>query len=221
MGRDDRDRGRKRDRSRERSWERSRDRRDRKGGRSRDRSTDSSRSDESDGERERRRRLAGKITNKLLAHQDKDTAADGPRKRFVWAKKIEKDIVEHGRGVDDYKADAERRRMEERMREIEKVKELRAQRERERQEREAEKELLNREKAHAEALELDRKEELFHLTNAIRRSEVTLRPSRHPPSFQPRTLPIVDPIHRFRVIPRPHPLSCASDASSARVTSSQ
>jgi len=106
---------------------------------------------------------------------------DGPRARFVWGKKIERDIVERGKGLDEFKGDAEKRRMEERLREIEKVKELRAVRERERLEREAEKELENRQKTYAEAAELDAKEDAFHLANAVKRSEIRLSEHRAKP----------------------------------------
>ena len=65
---------------------------------------------------------------------------------------------------------AERRRHEERLKEIEKVKQQREQRERERVEKEEEREIMAREEALIEAVELEKKEEEFHLQQAKARA---------------------------------------------------
>ena len=70
---------------------------------------------------------------------------------------------------------AERRRHEERLKEIEKVKQQREQRERERVEKEEEREIMAREEALIEAVELEKKEEEFHLQQAKMRSDIRVR----------------------------------------------
>jgi hypothetical protein len=95
----------------------------------------------------------------------------------VWHKKIEKSLMS---GVDakELGLKAERRRHEERLKEIEKVKQQREQRERERVEKEEEREIMAREEALIEAVELEKKEEEFHLQQAKMRSDIRVKEGR-------------------------------------------
>ena len=100
--------------------------------------------------------------------------------RFVWHKKIEKSLMA---GVDakDLGLKAEKARHEARLREIEKVKQQREQREREKMEKEEEREIIAREEALIEAVELEKREEQFHLDQAKARAEIRLREGRGRP----------------------------------------
>ena len=92
------------------------------------------------------------------------------------AKKIEKSLVN---GVDPKELGLRlKRRHEERLKEIEKVKMQREQRDRERMEKEEEREIMQREEALIEAVELEKKEEEFHLQQAKVRSEIRVREGR-------------------------------------------
>ena len=95
----------------------------------------------------------------------------------MWHKKIEKSLMS---GVDakELGLKAERRRHEERLKEIEKVKQQREQRERERVEKEEEREIMAREEALIEAVELEKKEEEFHLQQAKMRSDIRVKEGR-------------------------------------------
>jgi hypothetical protein len=97
--------------------------------------------------------------------------------RFVWHKKIEKSLMA---GVDakDLGLKAEKARHEARLLEIEKVKQQREQRDREKMEKEQERELMQREEALIEAVELEKKEEEFHVKQAKMRSDIRVREGR-------------------------------------------
>ena len=97
--------------------------------------------------------------------------------RFVWRKKIEKSLMD---GVDpkDLGLTAEKRRHEQRLLEIEKVKKQREQREVEKMEKELEREVLQREEALIEAVELEKKEEEFHVLQAKMRSDMRVEQGR-------------------------------------------
>ena len=97
--------------------------------------------------------------------------------RFVWHKKIEKSLMA---GVDakDLGLKAEKARHEARLLEIEKVKQQREQRDREKMEKEQERELMQREEALIEAVELEKKEEEFHVAQAKMRSDIRVREGR-------------------------------------------
>ena len=97
--------------------------------------------------------------------------------RFVWHKKIEKSLMS---GVDakDLGLKAEKARHEARLLEIEKVKQQREQRDREKMEKEQERELMQREEALIEAVELEKKEEEFHVAQAKMRSDIRVREGR-------------------------------------------
>jgi len=154
-------------------------------------STDSS-SDSSDDRRKHRRaeKLAKKVARHLEKHEhhhgttytDEDNPFGDPTlsKRFVWTKKIEKKI-EQGVDVKELTAKAEQRRHQERMEEIEKVKRRREQRELEREEGVKEHERLARENAMQEAVQLEEKEEEFHLQQAKLRSFQRIQAGRAKP----------------------------------------
>jgi hypothetical protein len=97
--------------------------------------------------------------------------------RFVWHKKIEKSLMA---GVDakDLGLKAEKARHEARLLEIEKVKQQRERRDREKMEKEQERELMQREEALIEAVELEKKEEEFHVKQAKMRSDIRVREGR-------------------------------------------
>ena len=97
--------------------------------------------------------------------------------RFVWGKKIEKQLVD-GADVRDLTAKAEQRRQNERMEEIEKVQKRREQREAERAAMVEELEMIQRERAMVEAVELEKKEEEFHLEQAKVRARQRLEAGR-------------------------------------------
>lgn len=97
--------------------------------------------------------------------------------RFVWGKKIEKQLVD-GADVKDLTAKAEQRRQNDRMEEIEKVQKRREQREAERAAMAEELEMIQRERAMAEAVELEKKEEEFHLEQAKVRARQRLAAGR-------------------------------------------
>lgn len=150
-------------------------------------SSDSSDSDSENSEEQRRHRAA-KMAKKLAARLKQGEIAGytdnvnpfgdaNLTERFVWHKKIEKSLVN---GVDpkELGLKAEKRRHEERLKEIEKVKMQREQRDRERMEKEEEREIMQREEALIEAVELEKKEEEFHLQQAKVRSEIRVREGR-------------------------------------------
>ena len=95
----------------------------------------------------------------------------------MWHKKIEKSLMA---GVDakDLGLKAEKARHEARLLEIEKVKQQREQRDREKMEKEQERELMQREEALIEAVELEKKEEEFHVAQAKMRSDIRVREGR-------------------------------------------
>ena len=154
-------------------------------------STDSS-SDSGDDRRKHHRaeKLAKKVARHLEKHEhhhgttytDEDNPFGDPTlsKRFVWTKKIEKKI-EQGVDVKELTAKAEQRRHQERIEEIEKVKRRREQRELEREEGVKEHERLARENAMQEAVQLEEKEEEFHLQQARLRSFQRIQAGRAKP----------------------------------------
>ncbi len=97
--------------------------------------------------------------------------------RFVWGKKIEKQLVE-GADIHDLTAKAEQRKQAHRLEEIEKVQKRREQREAERTAMQEELEMIQRERAMAEAVDLERKEEEFHLEQAKVRARQRLAAGR-------------------------------------------
>ncbi len=100
--------------------------------------------------------------------------------RFVWRKKIEKDLTQ-GLSPSEMSLEAERRRQKERMAEIEKVKKRREERAIEKAQHEEEMAMLARERARAEYQDWEKKEEEFHFEQSKVRSEIRLREGRAKP----------------------------------------
>mmetsp|Transcript_35503 Transcript_35503/g.68061 ORF Transcript_35503/g.68061 Transcript_35503/m.68061 type:complete len:669 (-) Transcript_35503:338-2344(-) len=156
-------------------------------------SDSSSSSSSSEDEAEKKRLRAEKKARKLGKRLKTDTAEqagytneDNPfgdnniTERFVWHKKLEKQISE---GVDprELGVRAEKRKQEDRLKEIERVKKRREDRETEKAAQEEEKDMMMRERAIAEAVELEKKEEEFHLNQAKERSTIRLKEGRAKP----------------------------------------
>ncbi|KAL9235978.1 hypothetical protein vseg_010694 [Gypsophila vaccaria] len=100
--------------------------------------------------------------------------------KFVWRKKIEKEVTT-GVPLEEYTVKAEKRRQRERMAEIEKVKKRREERALEKAQREEEMMLLARERSRAEADDFEKKEEEFHFDQSKVRSKIRLREGRMKP----------------------------------------
>ncbi|KAJ1293182.1 hypothetical protein BS78_01G048300 [Paspalum vaginatum] len=98
---------------------------------------------------------------------------------FVWRKKIERDVSQ-GQKV-DISVKSEKKRQQERMAEIEKVKKRREERAIEKAQHEEEMALLARERARAEFQDWEKKEEEFHFDQSKVRSEIRLREGRTKP----------------------------------------
>ncbi|KAF8073139.1 hypothetical protein HT031_000800 [Scenedesmus sp. PABB004] len=118
----------------------------------------------SDSEEERRRIKAEKKARKVEEYWSKQASKGGPAK-FVWGKKIERDLMA-GKDVREFTAAATQRKHEERMAEIEKVQKRREEKELEKERMEEELALLQRQRLAAEAVEQEQKEEEFHLQQA-------------------------------------------------------
>ncbi|XP_042010745.1 cactin-like [Salvia splendens] len=100
--------------------------------------------------------------------------------KFVWRKKIEKDVSQ-GVPLDEFSLKSEKKRQKERKAEIEKVKKRREERAIEKAQREEEMALLARERARAEFQDWEKKEEEFHFDQSKIRSEIRLREGRMKP----------------------------------------
>eukprot|EP00884_Botryococcus_braunii_P020423 jgi/Botrbrau1/7064/Bobra.0165s0087.1 len=158
-------------------------------------------SDDDDRKARRAEKLAKKVTKHLKKHAtighgyvDTENPFNDANlsERFVWGKKIEKQLRE-GADVRELTARAERERQLERLKEIEKVKKRREEREIERAQQEEELSMLARERAVAEGYEMEKKEEEFHLDQAKARSARRLREGRaRPIDNLARNLHLVD-----------------------------
>ncbi|KAJ9555746.1 hypothetical protein OSB04_010360 [Centaurea solstitialis] len=100
--------------------------------------------------------------------------------KFVWRKKIERDVTQ-GAPLDMFSVKAEKKRQKERMAEIEKVKKRREERAIEKAQHEEEMALLARERARAEFQDWEKKEEEFHFEQSKVRSGIRLREGRIKP----------------------------------------
>ncbi|XP_071697522.1 splicing factor Cactin [Rutidosis leptorrhynchoides] len=100
--------------------------------------------------------------------------------KFVWRKKIERDVTQ-GVPLDMFSVKAEKKRQKERMAEIEKVKKRREERAIEKAQHEEEMALLARERARAEFQDWEKKEEEFHFEQSKVRSGIRLREGRVKP----------------------------------------
>ncbi|EIE19628.1 hypothetical protein COCSUDRAFT_67727 [Coccomyxa subellipsoidea C-169] len=100
--------------------------------------------------------------------------------RFVWGKKIEKQLQD-GADVRELTSKAESRRQQERLAEIEKVRKRREERAAERALQEEELSIMQRERAVLEGVEMEAKEEEFHLETAKKRAQQRMREGRAKP----------------------------------------
>ncbi|KAE9590037.1 hypothetical protein Lal_00037598 [Lupinus albus] len=132
-------------------------------------------------------RKALKAAKKLKTHtvsgysNDSNPFGDSNlNERFVWRKKIERDVF-HGVPLDEFSVKAEKKRQRERMAEIEKVKKRREERAHEKAQREEEMALLARERARAEFQDWEKREDEFHFDQSKVRSEIRLREGRARP----------------------------------------
>lgn len=130
---------------------------------------------------------AGKVAKKLKTQTVSGYSNDtNPFKdtnlneKFVWRKKIERDVTQ-GVPLEAFTLKAEKKRQNERMAEIEKVKKRREERALEKAQREEELALLARERARAEADDFEKKEEEFHFDQSKIRSRIRLLEGRTKP----------------------------------------
>ncbi|KAL8536103.1 hypothetical protein ACS0TY_011656 [Phlomoides rotata] len=126
---------------------------------------------------------AKKLKSETVAGYSNDSNPFGDsnlNERFVWRKKIERDVTE-GVPLDEFSLKAEKKRQRERKAEIEKVKKRREERAIEKAQREEEMALLARERARAEFQDWEKKEEEFHFDQSKIRSEIRLREGRTKP----------------------------------------
>ncbi|POO01841.1 Cactin [Trema orientale] len=196
----------RRDRDTSRSSRRSR-RRTSSRGKDSDESYDDSEDSDGRGRRKEKRRSSRKITDEEIAEylakkaqrkamrvakklkseagsvysNDSNPFGDSNlNEKFVWRKKIERDVAQ-GVPLEEYSKKAEKRKMRERMAEVEKVKKRREERALEKAQHEEEMALLARERARAEFQDWEKKEEEFHFDQSKIRSEIRLREGRIKP----------------------------------------
>ncbi|XP_066385896.1 splicing factor Cactin-like [Miscanthus floridulus] len=173
---------------------------DASGSRSEDSGSDSGRRGRSGGRRRRdvteeqiieymakkAQKKAEKVAKKLKANAVSGYSNDSNpfgdpnlTENFVWRKKIERDVSQ-GQKV-DISVKSEKKKQQERMAEIEKVKKRREERAIEKAQHEEEMALLARERARAEFQDWEKKEEEFHFDQSKVRSEIRLREGRTKP----------------------------------------
>ncbi|XP_021770511.1 cactin-like [Chenopodium quinoa] len=128
-------------------------------------------------------RVAKKLKTQTVSGYSNESNPFGDanlNEKFVWRKKIERDVGE-GVPLDEFTVRAEKKRQKERMAEIEKVKKRREERALEKAQREEEMLLLQRERSRAEADDFEKKEEEFHFDQSKVRSRIRLREGRTKP----------------------------------------
>eukprot|EP00850_Spirogloea_muscicola_P014477 SM000104S09347 [mRNA] locus=s104:256169:264320:+ [translate_table: standard] len=101
--------------------------------------------------------------------------------KFVWRKKIDKDLLTGNLDTRELSLKAEKRRQVEREVEIEKVRKRREEREMEKAQHEEEMNMLARERAKAEFMDWEKKEDEFHFEQAKVRANIRLREGRAKP----------------------------------------
>eukprot|EP00850_Spirogloea_muscicola_P022229 SM000283S10701 [mRNA] locus=s283:51650:59132:- [translate_table: standard] len=101
--------------------------------------------------------------------------------KFVWRKKIDKDLLTGNMDARELSLKAEKRRQVEREVEIEKVRKRREEREMEKAQHEEEMNMLARERAKAEFMDWEKKEDEFHFEQAKVRANIRLREGRAKP----------------------------------------
>ncbi|XP_062166684.1 splicing factor Cactin [Alnus glutinosa] len=127
--------------------------------------------------------VAKKLKEQTVSGYSNDSNPFGDsnlNEKFVWGKKIERDVAQ-GVPLDMFSAKSEKRRQRERMAEIEKVKKRREERAIEKAQHEEEMAMLARERARAEFQDWEKKEEEFHFDQSKVRSEIRLREGRTKP----------------------------------------
>lgn len=127
-------------------------------------------------------KVAKKLKSNAVSGYSNDSNPFGDSnltEKFVWRKKIERDITQ-GQPL-DISIKAEKKRQRERMAEIEKVKKRREERAIEKAQHEEEMAMLARERARAEFQDWEKKEEEFHFDQGKIRSEIRLREGRMKP----------------------------------------
>ncbi|KAJ0089006.1 hypothetical protein Patl1_32303 [Pistacia atlantica] len=128
-------------------------------------------------------RVAKKLKSQTVSGYSNDSNPFGDsnlNERFVWRKKIERDVSQ-GVTLEEFSIKAEKKRQRERLAEIEKVKKRREERAIEKARHEEEMALLARERARAEFQDWEKKEEEFHFDQSKVRSEIRLREGRIKP----------------------------------------
>ena len=118
---------------------------------------------------------------KVAQYWEKASGKGAAPSKFVWVKKVERDLETGRRSARDFTVRAEAERHAERMSEIEKVQRRREEKEAERERVEAELALLERQRLAAEAADQEEKEEEFHLEQALVRSDRRLAQGRARP----------------------------------------
>lgn len=128
-------------------------------------------------------KVAKKLKTQKVSGYSNDSNPFGDsnlNEKFVWRKKIERDVLQ-GMPLEDLSVKAEKKRQRERMEEIEKVKKRREERAIEKAQHEEEMAMLARERARAEFQDWEKKEEEFHFDQSKVRSEIRLREGRARP----------------------------------------
>ncbi|CAK9186452.1 unnamed protein product [Ilex paraguariensis] len=128
-------------------------------------------------------KVAKKLKSQTVSGYSNDSNPFGDsnlNEKFVWRKKIERDITQ-GVPLEAFSVKSEKKRQKERMSEIEKVKKRREERAIEKAQHEEEMALLARERARAEFQDWEKKEEEFHFDQSKVRSEIRLREGRTKP----------------------------------------
>ncbi|KIZ03082.1 Uncharacterized protein C19orf29 [Monoraphidium neglectum] len=134
----------------------------------------------SDSDDHRKRQKAEKMAKKVAEYWDKQTQKGTAPQKFVWVKKVEKDL-QSGKSVREFTVQAEAGKQRERMSEIEKVQKRREEKEAEKARMEEELALLERQRLAAEAAGQEEQEEQFHLEQAMVRSDRRLAQGRAKP----------------------------------------
>lgn len=128
-------------------------------------------------------KVAKKLKTQTVSGYSNDSNPFGDsnlNEKFVWRKKIERDVTQ-GMSLEELSVKAEKKRRRERMAEIEKVKKRREERAIEKAQHEEEMAMLARERARAEFLDWEKKEEEFHFDQSKVRSDIRLREGRAKP----------------------------------------
>lgn len=126
-------------------------------------------------------KVAKKLKNSGGDHYSNESNPFGDSnltERFIWRKKIERDVINQKVSLETFSVKAEKKRQRELMVEFEKVKKRREERALERARRQEEKELLDRERAHAEFQDWEKKEAEFEFEQRKVRSEIRFRQGR-------------------------------------------